>query len=93
MATFNVSVTSTATAILTGQAQYGSETVTILNPSLAQGGAGITVYVGAGSGVTTTTGWALTPGSSIVCVNPPAAAAYGITAASAATLTITQNIS
>jgi hypothetical protein len=90
MAQFNVSVTSTAAVIVTGQGQYGNETAQIFNPPTS----GVTAYLSNNTGVTTTTGFALTPGSTITWYNPPTAGCSAITAANQqVSLVITQNIS
>jgi len=84
------SVTSSAALVVAGEAQYGNETVTIFNPPTS----GVTCYLGAGSGVTTSTGCPFPPGSESVLINLPTAGVWGITAANTAvTLTVTQSIS
>jgi hypothetical protein len=83
------SVSSSAAQLVAGGAQYGNETITIMNPPTS----GVTAYLGAGSGVGTTTGFPLTPGSTITWYNPPSAGCYGITASGLVTLTVTQVIS
>jgi len=83
-------VTSSAALVVAGEAQYGNETVTIFNPPTS----GVTAYLGAGSGVATTTGCPFPPGSQAVFLNLPAAGIWGITASgTSVTLTITQSIS
>ena len=88
MAQQYVSVSTSAGVVVSGGgATYGNETVIIMNPPTSGGVA----YIG-GSTVTTATGFALTPGSTVQWYNPPAAC-YGITASGSVTLTVTANIS
>lgn len=88
MAQESVNVGNSATLIVQPPAS-GNSTVTVFNPPTS----GTTVYLG-GSTVTTSTGFALTPGSPPAGqYNGPSTGIYGITASGIAQLTVTMVVS
>jgi hypothetical protein len=83
-----VNVGSSATLIVQPPSS-GNTTITVFNPPTS----GTTVYLG-GSTVTTSTGFALTPGSPPAGqYNGPSAGIYGITSSGIAQLTVTVVVS